>query len=127
MAIGATFGVAKRATVVPVQVLDCDGSGRVSGVIDGLQWAMRDAAQHGGNAVAVMSLNGGHSHILNFAVESAIANGLVTVTAAGNDAQDACLTSPASTYNAISVGATTTTVTNQFPLHALMDRHTCAF
>ena len=40
---GATFGVAKRADLVPVRVLGCDGSGSMSGVIAGLDWV---TAQH---------------------------------------------------------------------------------
>lgn len=37
-AAGATFGVAKSATVVPVRALDCNGSGAIPGVIAGLDW-----------------------------------------------------------------------------------------
>lgn len=35
---GATFGVAKQATVVPVRVLGCDNTGTLSGVLAGLDW-----------------------------------------------------------------------------------------
>lgn len=110
VAAGHAFGVAKKATIVSVQVLGCDGIGLVSGVIDGLQWAVLDLAQHGGKGVAVMSLNGKFNSVLNDAVNNAVSHGLITVTAAGNEARDACVTSPASASDAIAVGATTATV-----------------
>jgi subtilisin family serine protease len=54
---GATYGVAKSATIVPVRVLDCTGSGAWSGIIAGLDWIV---AHHvSGPAVANMSLGGG--------------------------------------------------------------------
>lgn len=53
-AAGATWGVAKEATLVPVRVLDCGGSGTLAGVIAGVDWVAGQAAQ--GPAVANMSL-----------------------------------------------------------------------
>jgi subtilisin family serine protease len=41
---GSTYGVAKRATLVAVRVLDCGGSGSISNVIAGVNWAVADAA-----------------------------------------------------------------------------------
>ena len=45
-AMGTSAGVAKAATVVPVQVLGCSGSGYTSDIIDGMEWAM-EGARHG--------------------------------------------------------------------------------
>ena len=39
---GSTFGVAKGATLVAVRVLDCGGSGTMSNVVAGLNWAVAD-------------------------------------------------------------------------------------
>ena len=37
---GTTYGIAKKATIVPVRVLGCAGSGSTSGVIAGLEWIL---------------------------------------------------------------------------------------
>lgn len=52
-----------------------------------------------------MSLGGGLSQAINKAIEALVDAGIVPVVAAGNEAQDAANTSPASAPNAITVGA----------------------
>ena len=37
---GTKYGVAKSASIVPIRVLGCSGSGTVSGLISGLNWAI---------------------------------------------------------------------------------------
>jgi aqualysin 1 len=101
---GNTWGVAKGAQLVPVRVLDCNGSGTISGVIAGVDWV---AAQTHRPAVANMSLGGGASSTLDAAVAGAITRGVSMVVAAGNDNAEACNYSPARTPDAITVGATT--------------------
>ena len=101
---GSTWGVAKQVRLVPVRVLDCAGSGSFSGVIAGIDWAASSTLRP---AVANLSLGGGFSNSLNQAVAGAVAKGVVTVVAAGNENVDACTRSPASEPSAITVGATT--------------------
>jgi hypothetical protein len=101
---GTTWGVAKKATLHPVRVLDCTGYGSDEQVIAGLDWV---AANHVKPAVANMSLGGDASQALDDAVERMIAAGVVTAVAAGNDSGNACSYSPARTPNALTVGSTT--------------------
>lgn len=103
-AVGTTYGIAKRATVHPVRVLGCNGSGSTSGVIAGVDWV---AANRILPAVANMSLGGGDSATLDEAVDNAIAQGVSFVVAAGNDNADACSGSPNKVPAAITVGAST--------------------
>jgi subtilisin family serine protease len=93
------------ATLVPVRVLDCAGSGSTAGVIAGIDWMIANHAA-GVPAVANMSLGGGASVALNAAVARAVADGIVMAVAAGNENADACGVSPASEPTAITVGAT---------------------
>ncbi len=101
---GATWGVAKSVTLIPVRVLDCAGSGTWSGVIAGIDWVAASTARP---AVANMSLGGGASASVDAAVAGAVNKGITMVVAAGNSNADACQFSPASAPTAITVGATT--------------------
>ncbi len=101
---GTTYGVAKLATVVPVRVLDCSGSGSTAGVVDGINWAIGDHAA-GTPAVMNMSLGGGASKTMDDAVAAAVADGITVVVAAGNSTDDACYYSPAREASAITVAA----------------------
>jgi subtilisin family serine protease len=105
---GTTYGIAKSATLIPVRVLDCLGSGTNSGVIAGLDWIISHHTA-GTPAVANMSLGGGASAALDLAVQNVINDGVVMAVAAGNSNVNACNSSPARAVNAITVGSTTTT------------------
>jgi cerevisin len=105
---GKTFGVAKKAKVVAVKVLNSNGSGSMSDVIKGIEWVALDKRRRKNkSSVANMSLGGGKSRALDSAVDSLSDSGVHFVVAAGNDNQDACSYSPAASHNAITVGATT--------------------
>ena len=104
---GDNYGVAKSATLVPVRVLDCNGSGSISTLLAGIDWILQDHAQSAGPAVVNMSLGGAPSSALDDAVNRMITAGLTTVVAAGNDNKDACTTSPARVAAALTVGAST--------------------
>jgi len=103
---GSTYGVAKNVALHSVRVLDCAGSGTISGVVAGVDWVTANKQLP---AVANMSLSGGVSAALNTAVQNSINSGVTYVAAAGNSASDACFYSPASVAGALTVGASTST------------------
>lgn len=114
---GKQYGVAKKAHVYAVKVLRSNGSGTMSDVIAGVQWAADShkeqvkAAKAGKRkgfkgSVANMSLGGGKTTLLDAAVNAAVDAGIHFAVAAGNDNADACNYSPAAASKAITVGAT---------------------
>ncbi|MFI9153446.1 S8 family peptidase [Streptomyces sp. NPDC053367] len=103
---GSTYGVAKRARVVAVRVLDNNGSGTTAGVVAGIDWV---TAHHSGPSVANLSLGGGVSTALDTAVRNSIASGVTYAVAAGNSNSNASSFSPARVTEALTVGATTST------------------
>jgi subtilisin family serine protease len=106
---GRTFGVAKNVRLFSVRVLDCQGTGSWSNVIDGVNfvtWHYQQAAQQGIPAVANMSLSGNTNRAADAAVRNSIRAGVTYVVAAGNGNTDASTYSPAEVSEAITVGAT---------------------
>ncbi|GAA2437948.1 S8 family peptidase [Streptomyces glaucus] len=103
---GSTYGVAKKAKIVAVRVLNNSGSGTTAGVIAGIDWV---TANHSGPSVANLSLGGGVSTTLDTAVRNSIASGVTYAVAAGNSNTTASSSSPARVAEAITVGATTST------------------
>lgn len=115
---GKKYGVAKKANIYAVKVLKSNGSGTMSDVVKGVEWA---AIQHSKKSqeakkgsrkgfkgsAANMSLGGGKSITLDLAVNAAVDAGIHFAVAAGNDNKDSCSYSPAAAQKAVTVGAST--------------------
>ncbi|MGW7056235.1 S8 family peptidase [Streptomyces sp. NPDC054887] len=101
---GAAHGVAKKAKIVAVRVLDDQGSGTTEGVVAGIDWVTKN---HQGPSVANMSLGGGADEALDEAVRKSIASGVTYGVAAGNESSDAGQGSPARVKEAITVASST--------------------
>lgn len=116
---GKRFGVAKKAHVYAVKVLRSNGSGTMSDVVKGVEWAATSHAQKlqaakkgkgrkgWKGSTANMSLGGGKSPTLDLAVNAAVDAGIHFAVAAGNDNADSCNYSPAAADKAVTVGAST--------------------
>ncbi|ODQ59203.1 hypothetical protein WICANDRAFT_33033 [Wickerhamomyces anomalus NRRL Y-366-8] len=100
-----TYGVAKEATLVEVKALDRLGQGSLSTVLAALEFAVNDRKSRGVPGVVNLSLGSAKNTVLNQAIKAAVESGLVVAAAAGNANIDSCLTSPASSSFAITVGA----------------------
>lgn len=110
------YGVCKDANLYAVKVLDCKGSGSLSGVIQGIEWVYKShvskTKSHSDSSkilksVINMSLGGGFSRALNKAIEYGVKkdNNFYVVVAAGNEDQDACNGSPSSVKSILTVMA----------------------
>ncbi|TVL91627.1 S8 family peptidase [Streptomyces sp. SAJ15] len=101
---GARYGVAKKAKIVAVRVLDNRGRGTTEQIVAGIDWMI---AHHRGPSVANLSLGGGVDWALDAAVKRAVASGITVAVAAGNESTDARRVSPARVPEAITVASST--------------------
>jgi subtilisin family serine protease len=84
-------GVAPGAALVGVKVISCMGIGSTSSVLKGVDWVTAYGPKPG---VVNMSLAGAPSLALETAVINSVNAGFFYAVAAGNDAADACNSSP---------------------------------
>jgi subtilisin family serine protease len=82
---------------VGVKVLSSSGSGWVTAVVRGIEWAVNDCKKTRKKSACVLSLSLGGltSKAMDASVVDAGKEGMVVVVAAGNANEDACFTSPA--------------------------------
>ncbi|KAG0277599.1 subtilisin-like serine protease [Linnemannia exigua] len=103
---GRRYGVAKRARILAVKVLDSEGQGSTSQVLAGINFVINHAVNNPNpKKVINMSLGGEFSRPVNDAVRLAVTrHGLPFFVAAGNSGDDACQYSPAGVEEAFAVG-----------------------
>ncbi|HYO15238.1 MAG TPA: S8 family serine peptidase [Thermoanaerobaculia bacterium] len=84
-------GVAPGAPITAVRVLGCGGFAPWSVIIKGVDWVTANAVRP---AIANMSIVGGINESVDEAVRRSAASGVLYTISAGNNASDACNTSP---------------------------------
>ncbi|KAF3923657.1 Oryzin [Orbilia brochopaga] len=107
IAVGKTFGVAKKARVIGVKIF-ADNHSSTTVALEGFNWAIQDIVnkKRQNKAVINMSIGGGVSRAFNEAVDNAFVEGIISVCSAGNNNSQASDQSPASANSSITVGAT---------------------
>jgi serine protease len=101
----AVTGLAYRAKLMPVRVLDRHGRGQATDIAKGIRFASAHGAQ-----VINMSFNFGCGKKVpqvDEALREAYARGVVTVASAGNLGSETCVSEPATGPRVIGVGGTT--------------------
>lgn len=108
------FGVAKNTKIVAVKVLRSNGEGTVSDVIKGIEYVTKEHIESSKKknkefkgSTANLSLGSSKSLAMEMAVNAAVDSGVHFAIAAGNEDEDACLSSPAGAEKSITVGAST--------------------
>ncbi|KAI0144274.1 subtilisin-like protease [Xylariaceae sp. FL1272] len=106
--MGSMVGVDNTTIAIAIKVLNENGTGLVSDIIRGLEWAVSDAKNTSSitRSVVNMSLGGpGADPFTNDAIAAAVREGMTVVVAGGNNNTTACEWSPAASRDAIVVGA----------------------
>ncbi|KAF8694411.1 peptidase, partial [Rhizoctonia solani] len=104
-AIGKGYGIATKAHMVGVKVMNAAGMGQTSDIIKGIDYSCDESKKHAKPSIITMSIGGGVSDSLDGAVQNCITWGVHFTVAAGNDNKDAKDYSPARAPNANTVGA----------------------
>jgi serine protease len=95
-------GVAFNTAIMPVKVLDRNGSGTYANVADGIRWA----TDHGANVINLSLGGASPSPTLEDAVKYAYDHGVTVIAAAGNDSSSQVSYPAAYDDYVIAVGAT---------------------
>ena len=109
---GINVGVAPKANIKGVKVLDDSGSGSYASILGGLDHVMSFRDSNPATPMVVSMSLGGYcgsscgSNSINLAVDDLSAADIPVIVAAGNEAIDACENAPASASSAITVAAT---------------------
>jgi cerevisin len=111
IAAGKTYGVAKKANIIAVKILDDTGRGGYAYAMDGLNYISANARSTGRPSITLLAVSGEYSEAVNDVVASLVANGITTIVSAGNNSGDAGDYSPASSLAVYVVGSSDITNT----------------
>ncbi|KAF2207512.1 hypothetical protein CERZMDRAFT_51057 [Cercospora zeae-maydis SCOH1-5] len=115
-AAGSILGVASKAQLYGVKTLDSNGAGWSSNVVAGIDYVirrheeqLRSGKDYTGSVISMSLASSEPVQAIDTAVAAALAAGIHVCVAAGNNGEDACQSSPASSGgsrgSAITVGA----------------------
>nr|WP_326781906.1 S8 family serine peptidase [Streptomyces longwoodensis] len=108
---GKDYGIAKKASIVSVRVLNCNDQAYDSDLVKAANWITEQAAKDPSRrAVVNMSINSGAGTTVpaeDQAIKNSIANGVTWVVSSGNANSDACQNSPGNIKEAIVVNNAT--------------------
>ncbi|MCL5677276.1 MAG: S8 family serine peptidase [Firmicutes bacterium] len=123
---GKYAGVAPGAALVGVKVLNKQGSGTTTQVVNGINWVIQNKATYN---IRIMSMSLGSSgssdgtDSISVAVNNTVNSGIASVVAAGNSGPDTyTIGSPAAAADAITVGAMADTGEKGFSLASFSSR-----
>ncbi|GAA6526343.1 S8 family peptidase [Intrasporangium sp. DVR] len=106
-AAGTSYGVAKKATVHAVRVLDCSGSGSNADIIAGVNWIKTNAVKPAVVNYSIGCNTRCTDTTMDSAVRSLVTSGVMWVQAGGNGNDDTCYYSPQRVSEALTVGNST--------------------
>jgi len=100
---GSSYGVAQGAWIHAVKVLTDDGKGAMSSLLMAMDWILVNGERP---SVLLAPINGTYgSRVIKDAIDRSTNGGLAVVLGAGNDAMEACQTTPAYVPSALTVAA----------------------
>lgn len=103
--IAGKYGMWKKANIISIKVNGCNG-GSITSTYDGLKWILNNY-NSSRKSIINISLQGNYDEYENNLLEQLLSNkNVFVIVAAGNTNDDACLYSPASCKNCITVSAT---------------------
>ncbi|GAA5927120.1 hypothetical protein JCM1841_006054 [Sporobolomyces salmonicolor] len=105
VAIGATYGVAKKANIYSIKVMTDSGGGTASNVVKGVAATLKMVAKSKRPSIISLSASFPANSALDAAAKKAFTKGIHFVSAAGNAGADASSYSPARSPYSVTVGA----------------------
>ncbi|MET9224577.1 S8 family peptidase [Lentzea sp. NPDC003310] len=106
-AAGTKYGVAKKATIVPMRVLDCKGNAYDDDIIEAADWIAKNAVKPAVVNYSIGCRQRCSTPAIDNAVKAVVDSGVQWVQAAGNSTDDSCYYSPQKVAAAVTVGNAT--------------------